>query len=150
MLLLFNILLLFTRKLLCFKSIGSFKPLLDAYFGPYKDKHYYWTGLQLLVRAMFLGLSALSRQVNLTSGIIVLGMLLCIQGSLRPFKSRFKNYQELLLILNLQAVYTTALYGSYNRNVDPLIVRILVILVLAYIIVCITCHCVMSVSPVIV
>ena len=39
-LLLFNILLLFTRKLLCIKIINSFKPLLDAYFGPYKDRYY--------------------------------------------------------------------------------------------------------------
>ena len=32
--------------------IGKFKPLFDAYTGPYKDKHRYWTGLLLLVRAM--------------------------------------------------------------------------------------------------
>ena len=31
--------------------IGKFKPLFDAYTGPYKDKHRYWTGLLLLVRA---------------------------------------------------------------------------------------------------
>ena len=146
LLLLFNILLLFTRTLLRFKIINSFKPLLDACLGPYKDKHYYWTGLQLLVRAMFLGLSALSKHVNLTCGIIVLGTLLCMQGSVRPFKSRYKNYQELLLILNLQAVYTVALYSTYNNSVDTLIVRILIILVQLYITVCVICRCVMSVS----
>ena len=144
-LLLFNILLLFTRKLLYFKTISSFKPLLDAYLGPYKDKHYYWTGLQLLVRAMFLGLSTFSTQVNLTCGIIILGMFLCIQGTLRPFKSRYKNYQELLLMLNLQAVYTIALYSAYN-SMDAFIVRGLIILVQVYIIICVICHCVMSVS----
>ena len=146
LLLLFNILLLFTRKLLYFQTISSFKPLLDTYLGPYKDKHYYWTGLQLLVRAMFLGLSALSKQVNLTCGIIVLGMLLCIQGTMHPFKSRYKNYQELLLMLNLQAVYTIALYSTYKNSVDTLIVRILIMLVQVYIIICVICHCVMSVS----
>ena len=41
----FNVLLLFARQLLCFKYINTFKPLLDAYFGPYKDNHFYWTGL---------------------------------------------------------------------------------------------------------
>ena len=53
-LLFFNLLLLFARKLSHFKVINTFKPLLDAYFGPYKDKFYYWTGLKLLVRATVL------------------------------------------------------------------------------------------------
>ena len=37
----FNVILLFTRKLSRFKIIASFKPLLDAYFAPYKDKSFY-------------------------------------------------------------------------------------------------------------
>ena len=144
-LLLFNILLLFTRKLLCIKVINRFKPLLDPYFGPYKDRYYYWTGLQLLIRALFLGLSALSTPINLISGIIVLGTLLFIQGPVHPFKSRFKNYQELLLILNPQAVYTIALYSIFDNSVDMLIVRILIMIVQVYIIICVTCHCIVSV-----
>ena len=67
----FNFLLLFARKLLCFKYINNFKPLLDAYFGPYKDQFFYWTGLQLILRAIFLGLSALHQIVNLTCGFVV-------------------------------------------------------------------------------
>ena len=144
-LLLFNILLLFTRKLLCIKVINRFKPLLDPYFGPYKDRYYYWTGLQILIRALFLGLSAFSTPINLISGIIVLGTLLFIQGPVHPFKSRYKNYQELLLLLNLQAVYTIALYNNFDNSVDMLIVRILIMIVQAYIIICVTCHCVVSV-----
>ena len=34
--------------------IGRFKPLFDAYTGPYKDKHRYWTRLLLLVRIALL------------------------------------------------------------------------------------------------
>jgi len=37
------------RALFC---IGKFKPLFDAYTGPYKDEHRYWTGLLLLVHAV--------------------------------------------------------------------------------------------------
>ena len=144
-LLLFNVLLLFTRKLLCIKVINRFKPLLDPYFGPYKDRYYYWTGLQLLMRALFLCFSALSTPINLISGIIVLGILLCIQGSLHPFKNRYKNYQELMLILNLQVVYTIALYSNFDSSVDLLIVRILIMIAQAYIIICVTFHCIISV-----
>ena len=31
--------------------IHKLKPFFDAYIGPYKDRHHYWTGMLLLVRA---------------------------------------------------------------------------------------------------
>ena len=40
-LLAFNIILLFTRCLARFKLINHFKPILDAFQGPYKDRFYY-------------------------------------------------------------------------------------------------------------
>ena len=49
----FNVILLYTRTLSQFQFINKFKPLLDAYQGPYKYMFYYWTGLQLLIRAVF-------------------------------------------------------------------------------------------------
>ena len=57
----FNIVLLFTRILSTFKFINHFKPLLDAFQGPYKDKFYNWTGIQLLLRAVFFGVASSSR-----------------------------------------------------------------------------------------
>jgi len=87
----FNFLLLFPRTLSRFHLINTFKPLLDAYLGPYKDSFPYWMGVQLLMRAVFLGLSALNRDVTLTIGIIILGIMLCVEGFILPFKSRFKN-----------------------------------------------------------
>ena len=33
-----------------FNWVNKFKPLCDAYTGPYKDEHRYWTGLLLVVR----------------------------------------------------------------------------------------------------
>ena len=32
--------------------IHKLKPFFDAYIGPYKDRHHYWTGMLLLVRAV--------------------------------------------------------------------------------------------------
>ena len=61
----FNVILLFTRTLSRFRFINKFKPLLDAYQGPYKDKFYYWTGLQLLMRAVLFGISSLDRNINI-------------------------------------------------------------------------------------
>ena len=115
-LLTFNIILLFTRTLSRFRFINKFKPLLDAYQGPYKDKFYYWTGLQLLLRAVFFGLSSLDRNINLVVGIILLGIFGGVTGVVRPFKDNVKNYQELLLIFNLHGLYTISQYVQDGAN----------------------------------
>ena len=141
----FNILLLFTRMLSRFKFINTFKPLLDAYFGPYRDRFFYWTGLQLLMRAVFFGLSALDKHTSLTSGIIVLGILLCAQGVLHPFRSRFKNIQESLILLNLLAVYVAALYNNDTDKSELPITKHLITIVFSYFIIFITCHCITSI-----
>jgi len=79
MLIPFNAVLIFTRTLSQFKCINRFKPLLDAYQGPYKDRFYYWTGLQLLLRVVFCGISSLDRNTNMMIGILILGVLeLCL------------------------------------------------------------------------
>ena len=143
----FNILLLFTRSLMRFRFISTFKPLLDAYFAPYKDKFYYWTGLQLLLRAIFLGLSTLDTDVNLSGGIILLGILLCIQGVVHPFKSWLKNVQESVVLLDLLALYVTALYNDSKSKEKLPVAWYLLFPVLAYfvIVIFIICHCIMSV-----
>ena len=144
-LLIFNTLLLFPRTLSHWKFINYFKPLLDAYFSLYKSKYPFWTGLQLLIRSSFFGLLALSNNItSLCSGTVLVGILLCTHGILHPFKSRYKNFQESLVLLNLSAVYVTALYNEYeNSKYKLLIIRLLIITVLVYFIVLIFCHCIM-------
>ena len=105
----FNIILLFTRTLSKFHCINKFKPLLDAYQGPYKVRFYYWTGLQLLIRAVFYGVSALDESANITIGSIIVSTMIVLHGIVCPFKSSMKNYQELLYIANLHILYTLTL-----------------------------------------
>jgi len=140
----FNVLLLFPRMFSRFRLINAFKPLLDAYLGPYKDSFSYWMGLQLFLRAVFLGLSALDRDVTLTIGTVILGAMLCIEGLVCPFKSRFKNIQECTILLNLLAVYVTALHDDGSREIEPRLLQCLILTVLLYFVVYIACHSVMS------
>ena len=113
-LLFFNVILLFTRILSYFKFINRRKPLLDAYQGPYKDKYYFWIGLQLVMRAVFFGLSGLNRNTNLMISSILIGTTACIHGTLFPFKNMAKNIQELLMMLNLNCLFIYSLYTSAN------------------------------------
>ena len=113
-LLFFNVILIFTRTLSYFKLINRFKPLLDAYQGPYKDKYYFWSGIQLVMRAIFFGLSALDRDTNLMISSILISTAGYIHGALFPFKNKTKNIQELLMMLNLSCIFIFSLYTSSN------------------------------------
>ena len=121
----FNIILLFTKTVSRFNIVTKFKPLLDAYQGPYKIKLYYWTGLQLMLRTIFFGLSSLDSKINFTTGLIILGITNAVHAYTKPFKNSIKNYQESLFMINLLSLYTFALLFGQNEinktSVDILI-----------------------------
>ena len=107
----FNILLLFTKTLSRFKQVNRFKPLLDAYQGPYKNKFYYWTGLQLFTRTIFFAISSLERNTNLVIGSVFTGVLIGVHGVSQPFKTKLNNYHELLFLFNLHGLFVLSLYS---------------------------------------
>ena len=117
----FNIILLFTRTLSRFQLVSKFKPLLDAYQGPYKLNFYYWTGLQLVIRAVFFGVAALDKNINLIIGGILLSVMIGLHGLLRPFKNSVKNYHELVFLINLQVLYIFSLSSIGATAVDVMI-----------------------------
>ena len=132
----FNVILLFTRKLSRFKCITSFKPLLDAYFAPYKDKTFYWTGLLLLIRTFVLGLSAFAKDVSFPAISILLGGLAWWHGITKPFCSKFENIHESVLILNLMTIYAVSLSsGGYK------LAQIFISVIIAYFLLVILFYC---------
>ena len=82
----YTVILIFIQLLQQFSSyrvlfwVQKLKPLFDAYTGPYKDRHRYWTGLLLLVRiVLFLIFSLNTRgnsNINLLTIIITVLILL--------------------------------------------------------------------------
>ena len=116
-LLLFNGILCFTKTAMKLRLVNHFKPLIDAYQGPYKFKHYYWTGLQLVMRAVFFGLSALDRNIDLTVGIILLTIVSITQAKLNPFKSNYKNFCESCYLFHLLTLYALS-YGYYSIAIN--------------------------------
>ena len=133
----FNVILLFTRTLSRFRFINKFKPLLDAYQGPYKIKFYYWTGLQLLIRVVFFGLSSLDRNLNITISIALFSLIEGIQGALKPFKGAIKNFQEQLFLINLTVLYAFLLY---NQETNKMAVNIMIAIAAVHFIIIIVYH----------
>ena len=113
----FNVILLFTRTLSRFRFINRFKPLLDAYQGPYKIRYCNYTGIELLIRVTFFALSSLERNTNLVSGAIILSLIIGIHGITYPLKSKWKNFQVVLYMINLQILYLMALYDKQPISV---------------------------------
>ena len=106
-----------------FDWINKFKPLLDAYTGPYKDKHRYWTGLLLLVRiglfTVFSTNTTGDPAVNLLAIIVV---IVCLFAYLALFAGVYKvwlvNLLEYSSLLNLIILSAGVLYSAVvNRPV---------------------------------
>ena len=142
----FNIVLLFTRRLLQFKIINRFKSLLDAFQGSYKDKYYYWGAIYISLRSLFFSLyrfTVIQRLAVLTLILIFSGMCYC---RIYLYKNKLVNIQEFLLLINLIMMYAVSYQGS--ESVFSIVTN--VIISLAFIQFCIivlyhfltyTCHC---------
>ena len=128
----FNVILLFTRRLSQFKLVTKLKPLLDTYFSAYKDKAYYWTGLLLLTRVIIYTLSALQQDISFIAISILLAGLLCLHGIIQPFKSNFHNIQESVVIVNLLAAHVAPLYK--NNQIGLKVAQILLTVGVIYLI----------------
>ena len=108
----FSIVLILNRPLRRFRYINKFKPLLDTYQGPYKNEFHYWTDFHLIIRVVFLGISALNHNAKVLVGVISVSFVCTVTGIAHPFKHKFQNYHEILLFLNLQILYIFVLNDS--------------------------------------
>jgi len=117
----FNMILLFTRTLSRFRIVNYFKPLLDVYQAPYKDKSYYWTGLHLVIKALFFGISALDNSINFTISIFILFIIGGSVGYICPFKNRLQNCHEMILLFNLHTMFVLVFSGQNTAVVNIMI-----------------------------
>ena len=78
----------------------KFKPIFDAYGGPYKDKYRFWTGLLLVVRLVLLFVVSFSNNRDnvitavITSVAVLLALSLSFWG---VYKNRLISYSEFFL-----------------------------------------------------
>ena len=142
----FNIVLLFTRCLSQFRSINHFKPFLDAFQGSYKDKYYYWIGLQITLRSLLFSFYAFEAKVRLLLTTIILILVVGLYGYTHPHKNKLVNIQELLLLLNLTIMYAVSSWGSGSvfstvTNVMISLALIQFCTIVFYHFLTYTCHC---------
>jgi len=79
------------------------------------------------MRAVFFGLSALERNTNLMSSLLLIGMIVSLHGILGPFRKKAQKIQELLFLLNLNALFVMSLYTTSNAIAAQVLILIAVI-----------------------
>ena len=107
-----------------FKWVSSlynrFKPLFDAYMGPYKDMHRYWTGMLLLARVVLIVLFSSIANTNTVAGpqlnLLLLSLssfaLSCLAAALKPYKKKLLNGLEIFHLMILFIFSSSNLYVS--------------------------------------
>ena len=97
------------------KGLRWLKPFLDAYYGPFKDKHHYWVGVLLVVRGVlsvfFACFFAVENNVNLLL-IAITSVAIPIYTSFtgRLYKRLYTTLLEHLCFLNLGILGIGTLY----------------------------------------
>ena len=107
-----------------FKWVSSlynkFKPLFDAYMGPYKDRHRYWTGMLLLARVILIVLFSSIANTNTVAGpqlnLLLLSLtsfgLTSLTAAFKPYRNRLLNALEIFHLTILFIFSSSNLYVS--------------------------------------
>ena len=136
----FNFILLFSRYLSRFiiRIISHFKPLLDAFNGPYKDKYYNWVAVNIILRSWFFALYGFTSKLRLLIAVTTLIIFAVVHGYIHPNKNKVVNVQELLLLLNLTILYTVSNYC--DRTILSLVTNIMISLALVQFLIIVLYH----------
>ena len=142
----FNIVLLFTRRLLQYKIINQFKPLLDAFQASHKDKYYNWVAVQITLRSIFFSLYGFPIKLRLLLATMILVLFTGCHGYIHPHKNKLVNLQELTLLINLTMLYAASYQSSDSTfsaitNVMISLAFIQFIIIVLYHFLTYTCHC---------
>ena len=135
------ILTTFSHCLMRFRLFNKFRPFIDAYCGPFKDKWRFWFGLRLwLVVFLFSvdgGLQGTNTRSMLIIHYIVISLFILFQVRARPYKNRFVELLDTFLMINYWLIIasyfllgTPAFSTAYNLLVSSAI--LILVLVFPY------------------
>ena len=103
--------------------VAKFKPLLDAYGGPYKDKYRFWTGVTLMVRlTVTVTFSFTSGKLAIINACIIItvvvGILTFWSFTKGVYKKIYLSALEAFYLLNIFLLSTVSLATASLRSRD--------------------------------
>ena len=104
--------------------VNKLKPLFDAYTGPYKAKHHYWTGLLLIFRIVLLIIFSLNQTNNPTTNLVSITaasitLLIWLYFSRWVYNDWFNNYLEAFFLTNIGFTGVIMLFELANDDYSP-------------------------------
>ena len=107
--------------------VNKLKPLFDAYTGPYRANHRYWTGLLLIVRIALLTIFSLNQSNNPTINLLVVivfatGLLIWLYFTGWVYESLLNNLFEVFFLSNLAFTSAFALFELSNNKRSPTVI----------------------------
>ena len=98
----------------------TFKPFLDAYTGPYKDKYRYWTGLLLIIRLLLTTVFSYTTGtipiINTYITVFIAGLLIHLLAK-EVYRNKILNILELFYMVNLFiTALSIALINQFGSN----------------------------------
>ena len=104
-----------------FRWVLKLKPFFDAYFGPLKDKHRYWTGVLLMSRLVLSLISSVNvfgdNNVNLSATIILIFFLLVLLWqSGGVYKIWIVSVLDSFFLINLGVLSLVSLCNKYSQD----------------------------------
>ena len=134
----FNIILLFTKCSLQYRIVNRFKPLLDASQGSYKDRYYYWAGVQITMRSVLFAMYAFETRLKLILSTVLLMIFSICNGHIHPYRNKLVNIQELILLTNVTIMY--AVSYQCNERIFSIIANVMIGLALVHFIMLVLYH----------
>ena len=113
-----NLILLLPKLSYRIKYVHYFKPLLDVYQGAFKDNHRYWFGLELILRVVIFGVTALDSEISLLLNVLILAGIIIYLSYVQPFNSLKNSLLEWSFLMNAIVLLTfTFYYGKYKTEI---------------------------------
>uniref|UniRef100_A0A1X7V0Y5 Uncharacterized protein n=1 Tax=Amphimedon queenslandica TaxID=400682 RepID=A0A1X7V0Y5_AMPQE len=95
----------------------KFKPILDAFYNPFKEKYSSWIGFRCLIRVFPLAMAgSLSYPDNLFGITVFIGVFLFLHEVIRPYKSERHNKLETFFLVNLVLIAVGTFYYPQKRD----------------------------------
>ena len=124
-----NLTLLLPKISYRIKYVHYFKPLLDVYHGAFKDSHRYWFGLELVLRVVIFGLTALDNKISLILNLLILAGVVVYLCHVQPFNSLKNSLLEWSFLMNAIVLFMlTFYYGNHKTEMYFKLMNFLIII----------------------
>ena len=113
------LLVTFSSFFVRFRLVNKFKPFIDAYGGPFKDKWRFWFGFRLWIIVLLFGLDGAlegtdSHKMFVVQSVVIIAFIL-LQVFVRPFKNRLIGLLDAFFMVNYWLLIDMYMYSIFFK-----------------------------------